>query len=88
MPKYRILSPVEHDHVRHEIGAVVEFTEAVAEPLLACRAIGPAKGKAAKPTGEGDQPPAGGSGEAGEGDPSPTGDPQPPAGGAGDQPTS
>lgn len=41
MPKYPIQTPVKHGKKIHSTGDI-ELTEAQAEPLLACGAIGPA----------------------------------------------
>lgn len=38
MPRYSIVQPVEHDHVRHEFGEI-NLPLASAEPLLAVGAI-------------------------------------------------
>lgn len=36
---YEVLSPVDHDCERYEIGEQIELTQAAAAPLLSCRAI-------------------------------------------------
>lgn len=39
MPKFKVLTPVEHDGERAEPGAYVELDAKAAEPLLAVNAI-------------------------------------------------
>ena len=36
---WRVIEPIEHDHVRHEPGTEITLTDAVAAPLIAAGAI-------------------------------------------------
>lgn len=45
---YEVLSPVDHDRERYNIGEPIELMQADAEPLLACGAIAEPKKSEAK----------------------------------------
>ena len=89
---YRILSPVEWDGVRHEIGADVEMPRAVSRQLLEVGAIAPADTRISR-EGEGGkkarrEPATGGAG-TGTGEPARKGvdPPSAPAAGGGEPPS-
>jgi len=48
MPKYTVITPLEHDQTRHEPGSTLELSEEQAGPLAAAGAVEPCPERPAK----------------------------------------